>query len=94
MELDCGLDVPGEVLASQVCNSGKVTDRHAVVPTRSASAADLSALPLGEGEVLLDAGWVKLTSCWSEKTGKTYDVTVILEDDGKRTNYKLEFGHE
>ena len=32
----CGLDAPGEVLASQVCNSGKVTDHHAVVPTRSA----------------------------------------------------------
>ena len=52
VELDCGLAVPGEVLASQVCNSGKVTDRHAVVPTRSASAADLSALPLEERAVL------------------------------------------
>ncbi len=48
----CGLDAPGEVLASQVCNSGKVTDHHAVVPTKSAVAADLSALPLGEREVL------------------------------------------
>ena len=48
----CGLDAPGEVLASQVCNSGKVTDHHAVVPTRSAAAADLSALPLGERKVL------------------------------------------
>ena len=48
----CGLDAPGEVLISQVCNSGKVTDHHAVVPTRSAAAADLSALPLGEREVL------------------------------------------
>ena len=48
----CGLDAPGEVLASQVCDSGKVTDHHAVVPTKSAAAADLSALPLGEREVL------------------------------------------
>ena len=43
---------------------------------------------------LLKAGRVKLTGCWSEKTGKTYDATVILEDDGERTNYKLVFGHE
>ena len=43
---------------------------------------------------LLKAGRVKLTGCWSEKTGKTYDATVILEDDGARTNYKLEFSHE
>ena len=48
----CGLDAPGTVLASQVCNSGKVTDHHAVVPTKSAATADLSALPLGEREVL------------------------------------------
>ena len=43
---------------------------------------------------LLKEGRVKLTGCWSEKTGKTYDATVILEDDGARTNYKLEFSHE
>ena len=48
----CGLDAPETVLTFQVCNSGKVTDHHAVVPTRSAAAADLSALPLGEREVL------------------------------------------
>ncbi len=33
------------MLASQVCNSGKVTDHHAVVPTRSAANADIAALP-------------------------------------------------
>ena len=48
----CGLDVPGEILSSQVCNSKKVTDHHAIVPTRGAAAADLAALPLGEREVL------------------------------------------
>ena len=48
----CGLDASGDVLASQVCNSGKVTDHHAVVPTRSAADADIAALPLGEREIL------------------------------------------
>ena len=48
----CGLDAPGDVLASQVCNSGKVTDHHAVVPTGSAADADIAALPLGEREIL------------------------------------------
>ena len=48
----CGLDVPGEILSSQVCNSKKVTDHHAIVPTRGAAAADVAALPLGEREVL------------------------------------------
>ena len=48
----CGLDVPANVLASQVCNSKKVTDHHAVVPTRSAAAADIPGLPMGEREIL------------------------------------------
>ena len=42
---------------------------------------------------LLNKGWVKLTGCFSEKTGKTYDATVVLEDDGTKTNYKLVFGN-
>ena len=40
---------------------------------------------------LLKHGRVRLTGCWSEKTGKTYDATVILDDDGNRTDYVLEF---
>ncbi len=48
----CGLDVPANVLVSQVCNSKKVTDHHAVVPTRSAAAADIPGLPMGEREIL------------------------------------------
>ncbi len=48
----CGLDVPAGVLASQVCNNKKVTDHHAVVPTRSAAAADIPGLPMGEREIL------------------------------------------
>ena len=40
---------------------------------------------------LIKDGRVKLTGCWSEKTGKTYDATVVLDDDGQRVNYVLEF---
>lgn len=41
---------------------------------------------------LLKDGRVKLTGCHSEKTGKTYDATVILDDDGgKFVNFRLEF---
>ncbi|EKC71874.1 hypothetical protein OBE_03174, partial [human gut metagenome] len=29
--------------------------------------------------------------CYSEKTGKTYDASVLLEDDGQRTGYKMVF---
>lgn len=40
---------------------------------------------------LLSDGKVKLTGCYSEKTGKTYDAVVILEDDGQHVNFMMEF---
>lgn len=42
---------------------------------------------------LLMDGRAKLPGCHSEKTGKTYDAVVVLDDDGgKYVNFKLEFG--
>ena len=43
---------------------------------------------------LLKDGRAKLTGCYSEKTGKTYDATVLLEDDGQYANFKLEFDRQ
>ena len=40
---------------------------------------------------LLRDGRVRVTGLYSEKTGKTYDATVVLEDDGQYANFKLEF---
>ena len=40
---------------------------------------------------LLQDGRAHLTGIWSEKTGKTYDATVVLTDDGQKTLYRLEF---
>ena len=46
------VDAPASVNAEQVCDSSKVTDHHAVVPTASAASANLAALPEGETAVL------------------------------------------
>ena len=48
----CGVDAPEVALAGPVCNSAKVSDHHAIVPTASAGKVDLEALPIGEREVL------------------------------------------
>ena len=41
---------------------------------------------------LLKDGRAKLPGCYSEKTGKTYDAVVVLDDDGGQfVNFKLEF---
>ena len=41
---------------------------------------------------LLKDGHARLTGCYSEKTGKTYDADVLLEDTGEYVNFKLDFG--
>jgi len=43
---------------------------------------------------LLQRDFERLTGCYSEKTGKTYDATVVLEDDGRYANFKLEFDRQ
>ena len=48
----CGVAAPEAVLAGQVCDSARVSDHPAVVPTASAGKADLEALPIGEREIL------------------------------------------
>ena len=48
----CGVAVQDTVLAAQVCNSAKVTDHHAIVPTEGAGRTDVEALPAGEREIL------------------------------------------
>ena len=42
-------------------------------------------------EALLNDGKVRLTKCYSEKKNKHYDCTVMMEDDGERTGFKIAF---
>ena len=46
------VNAPARVNAEQVCDSSKVTDHHAIVPTPSAGSANLAVLPEGEAAVL------------------------------------------
>lgn len=43
---------------------------------------------------LLKDGRAALKDCWSERTGKTYDAVVVLEDNGEAARFKLVFGDE
>ena len=54
-------------------------------------AAKKKTLTKAVAAALLKDGRAKLTGCYSEKTGKTYDATVILKDTGEHVNFKLEF---
>ncbi len=48
----CGLDAPDEVFSQQVCNSKKVSDHHAILPTMAAGEQDMSTLPTAEQNIL------------------------------------------
>ena len=48
----CGTEPPTMVLSEQVCDSRKVSDHHAVVPTMAAGETDLETLLAGEREIL------------------------------------------
>ena len=48
----CGAEIPVSMNTSVVCDSSKVSDHHAIVPTVSVESADISVLPTGEREVL------------------------------------------
>jgi DNA topoisomerase-3 len=41
---------------------------------------------------LLTEGRVFFSDLYSEKTGKTYAATILLEDTGDRVNFRMEFG--
>ena len=41
---------------------------------------------------LLKDGYVALKGLFSEKTGKKYDATIMLDDTGDHVNYRLKFG--
>lgn len=48
----CGVAAPAVVLCEQICNSKKVSDHHAIIPTAVAGKRDINALPAGEREIL------------------------------------------
>ena len=49
----CDENPPVAMVEKQVCNSKKVSDHHAIIPTISAGEKNLNDLPTGEREILL-----------------------------------------
>lgn len=41
---------------------------------------------------LLKNGRIPVTGIYSEKTGKSYDATLVMTDDGTKTLYSFDFG--
>ena len=48
----CDEAAPSVVLPKQICNSKKVSDHHAIIPTLVAGETDIDTLPIGEREII------------------------------------------
>ena len=48
----CNEAAPPEVLSRQICNSKKVSDHHAIIPTLVSGETDINTLPAGEREII------------------------------------------
>ena len=42
---------------------------------------------------LLKDGRTQLSGCYSERSGKTYDAVVVMNDNGQQVNFSLEFSN-
>ena len=47
-----------------------------------------------DAAALLKSGRVHVKNAYSEKTGKTFDADLLLEDNGERSIYRFDFGKE
>ena len=78
----CDEAAPPEVLFRQICNSKKVSDHHAIIPTLVAGETDINTLPAGEREIIkLIAKQVLRAVCDSFR----YCETVAVISCGDRT---------
>lgn len=78
----CGIspETPAPVNAAQVINGKKVTDHHAIIPTKTLESADLAELPAGEKAVL---GLISLRLvCAVGGPCRYSDTSVVLECAG------------
>ncbi len=76
----CGMSAPETVNAGQVTDSKKVTDHHAIVPTKSAADTDPATLPAGEREILrlIAMGLLRAVS----ESHRYAETTVTVECGG------------
>lgn len=76
----CEAEPPTVILAAQVCDSKKVSDHHAIIPTTVAGETKLEVLPAGEREILmLIARQVLMAVC---EQYRCKEVIVTLDCNG------------
>ncbi len=78
----CGVAAPEAFNAAAVCDSGRVTDHHAIVPTATAAGLGLDELPEGEAKILGLVCWGVLRAVADDYR---YAETVVTLESGGHT---------
>ena len=85
----CGGDVTeskkGFFCETNDCRFGLWRDNKFLTGKKITLSKKMAAALLRDGEIFVKG-------IFSEKTGKSYDATLVLNDDGVKTVYSLEFG--
>lgn len=76
-----------EIAVDVMCDSGKVSDHHAIIPTKTMCAADLAALPSGEKAVLQLIA-VRLL-CAVAPNHRYAEDTIVLTCGGEEFSKKI-----
>ena len=78
--LICNLSIPSPYITGQVCNSKKVSDHHAIVPTKGSAKVGLEELPAGELEILKLIARRVLVSL--SEAHRYLETTVVMDCGG------------
>ena len=78
----CGVDVSDPENPAAVCDSGKVSDHHAIVPTATAAGLEMGDLPEGERKILALVCWGVLRAVAGDYR---YAETEVTLDAGNHT---------
>jgi len=78
--LICNLSIPSPYITGQICNSKKVSDHHAIVPTTGSAKVKLEELPVGELEILKLIARRVLVSL--SEAHRYLETTVVMDCGG------------
>lgn len=88
----CGKNVV-ELPKSYACESGREGCGFALWKEDKFFKDKKKSLTKKQASDLIKKGRIKMSGLFSEKTGRNYDATIILEDTGKYVNFKMEFAN-
>ena len=85
----CALDAPSDILAQQVCNSKKVSDHHAILPTKEAVEKGIADLPADKKNLMMLICQQLVQATGEEYLYEQTDITVKCQEHDFKARGKI-----